>query len=68
MSSSAMSLYGVCPAEGEGETGPQAVCLDQAGLVDVIAQLRRTPAGLDPILQDTVPWGVGFHHAGEYTK
>ncbi|KAG7263529.1 hypothetical protein CRUP_013085 [Coryphaenoides rupestris] len=50
--------------EGEGKAGPQAVCLDHAGLVDVIAQLRRTPAGLDPILQRTVPWGVGFHHAG----
>ncbi|KAL0994986.1 hypothetical protein UPYG_G00130290 [Umbra pygmaea] len=32
--------------------------------VDVLAQLRRTPAGLDPILQRTVPWGVAFHHAG----
>uniref|UniRef100_A0A8C5FX72 DNA-directed DNA polymerase n=1 Tax=Gadus morhua TaxID=8049 RepID=A0A8C5FX72_GADMO len=41
-----------------------AVCLDQKGLVDVIAQLRRTPAGLDPTLQRCVPWGVGFHHAG----
>uniref|UniRef100_A0A4W6BJQ6 DNA polymerase theta n=1 Tax=Lates calcarifer TaxID=8187 RepID=A0A4W6BJQ6_LATCA len=40
------------------------VCLDQEGLVDVIAQLRRTPAGIDPILQRTVPWGVAFHHAG----
>uniref|UniRef100_A0A3B4VKB9 DNA polymerase theta n=1 Tax=Seriola dumerili TaxID=41447 RepID=A0A3B4VKB9_SERDU len=40
------------------------VCLNQEALVDVIAQLRRTPAGLDPILQRTVPWGVAFHHAG----
>uniref|UniRef100_A0A667YA76 DNA polymerase theta n=1 Tax=Myripristis murdjan TaxID=586833 RepID=A0A667YA76_9TELE len=45
-------------------TAPQAVGLDQEGLKDVIAQLRRTPAGLDPILQRTVPWGVAFHHAG----
>uniref|UniRef100_A0A3Q2DDF4 DNA polymerase theta n=1 Tax=Cyprinodon variegatus TaxID=28743 RepID=A0A3Q2DDF4_CYPVA len=44
--------------------GPQPVCLDPEGLVDVIAQLRRTPAGLDPILQRTVPWAVAFHHAG----
>uniref|UniRef100_A0A8D0ATP4 DNA polymerase theta n=1 Tax=Sander lucioperca TaxID=283035 RepID=A0A8D0ATP4_SANLU len=43
---------------------PQPVCLDREGLVDVVAQLRRTPAGLDPILQRTVPWGVAFHHAG----
>lgn len=32
--------------------------------MDVVAQLRRTPAGLDSILQRTVPWGVAFHHAG----
>lgn len=41
--------------------------LDQQGLEDVVAQLRRTPAGLDSILQRTVPWGVAFHHAGERT-
>uniref|UniRef100_I3JQT8 DNA polymerase theta n=1 Tax=Oreochromis niloticus TaxID=8128 RepID=I3JQT8_ORENI len=48
----------------QSEAEPQPVRLDQEGLVDVIAQLRRTPAGLDPILQRTVPWGVAFHHAG----
>lgn len=51
----------------EGHADPQPVSLDQEGLVDVIAQLRRTPAGLDTILQRTVPWGVAFHHAGEHT-
>ena len=60
-------MYGLYRAEGKAEAPPQAVCLDQKGLVDVIAQLRRTPAGLDPTLQRTVPWGVGFHHAGDYT-
>ncbi|XP_030638851.1 DNA polymerase theta [Chanos chanos] len=40
------------------------VFLDQEGLSDVVAQLKRSPAGLDPILQRTVPWGVAFHHAG----
>lgn len=54
-------------SDHQGEAEPQPVCLDQEGLVDVIAQLRRTPAGLDPILQRTVPWGVAFHHAGEHT-
>nr|XP_020479864.1 DNA polymerase theta-like isoform X1 [Monopterus albus] len=48
----------------QGDMDPLPVCLDQEGLVDVIAQLKRTPAGLDPILQRTVPWGVAFHHAG----
>ena len=27
-------------------------------------QLRRTQVGLDGILEETVPHGVGFHHAG----
>lgn len=54
-------------SEHEGELQPQPVCLDQEGLVDVIAQLSRTPAGLDPILKRAVPWGVAFHHAGKYT-
>ncbi|TNM85601.1 hypothetical protein fugu_007872 [Takifugu bimaculatus] len=47
-----------------GEAEPPPVPLNQEGLVDVVAQLRRTPAGLDSILQRTVPWGVAFHHAG----
>ncbi|XP_061833003.1 DNA polymerase theta isoform X2 [Nerophis lumbriciformis] len=47
---------------GESEAPP--VCLDHQRLGDVIAQLSRTPAGLDPVLKRTVPWGVGFHHAG----
>lgn len=53
--------------EHQGEAEPSPVPLDQEGLVDVVAQLRRTPAGLDSILQRTVPWGVAFHHAGEHT-
>ncbi|KAG7238373.1 hypothetical protein INR49_030880 [Caranx melampygus] len=55
---------GVCLSDGKSDTKPHPVSLDQEGLVDVIAQLRRTPAGLDPILQRAVPWGVAFHHAG----
>ncbi|XP_062285247.1 DNA polymerase theta [Scomber scombrus] len=60
----AREFYNLRHADRQGEAEPQPVCLDQEGLVDVIAQLRRTPAGLDPILQRTVPWGVAFHHAG----
>lgn len=56
----------IVPPDRQGEAEPQPVSLDQEGLVDVVAQLRRTPAGLDPILQRTVPWGVAFHHAGEH--
>ncbi|KAJ4944881.1 hypothetical protein JOQ06_013421 [Pogonophryne albipinna] len=60
----AREFYNLRNAGGQGEAEPQAVRLDRDGLVDVVAQLRRTPAGLDPILQRTVPWGVAFHHAG----
>ncbi|KAF7666225.1 hypothetical protein LDENG_00114630 [Lucifuga dentata] len=60
----AREFYNLRHTECQGEVGPQPVSLDQERLVDVIAQLRRTPAGLDPILQRTVPWGVAFHHAG----
>lgn len=55
-------------SDRQGEAEPQPVSLDQEGLVDVVAQLRRTPAGLDSILQRTVPWGVAFHHAGEHSQ
>ncbi|XP_051841327.1 DNA polymerase theta [Antechinus flavipes] len=38
--------------------------LDQKGLLEVVDQLKRLPSGLDSVLQQTVPWGVAFHHAG----
>ncbi|XP_061687018.1 DNA polymerase theta isoform X2 [Syngnathoides biaculeatus] len=60
----AREFYNLRRPEREGKSEPQAVRLDQEGLVDVLAQLSRTPAGLDPILGRTVPWGVAFHHAG----
>ena len=33
-------------------------------LVEVIEQLRRTPAGLDSQLGKCISFGVAFHHAG----
>uniref|UniRef100_UPI0037E73ECB DNA polymerase theta n=1 Tax=Semicossyphus pulcher TaxID=241346 RepID=UPI0037E73ECB len=60
----AREFYNLRHNDRQGGSEPEPVTLDQEGLVDVIAQLRRTPAGLDPILQRTVPWGVAFHHAG----
>ncbi|XP_077426796.1 DNA polymerase theta isoform X2 [Vanacampus margaritifer] len=60
----AREFYHLKHTERESDSEPQPVCLDQGGLLDVIAQLSRTPAGLDPILKRTVPWGVAFHHAG----
>ncbi|XP_058411862.1 DNA polymerase theta isoform X1 [Diceros bicornis minor] len=40
------------------------VILEQKGLLEVVDQLKRSPSGLDSVLQKTVPWGVAFHHAG----
>uniref|UniRef100_A0A4X2K4M7 DNA polymerase theta n=2 Tax=Vombatus ursinus TaxID=29139 RepID=A0A4X2K4M7_VOMUR len=40
------------------------VTLDRKGLLEVMDQLKRLPSGLDSVLQQTVPWGVAFHHAG----
>uniref|UniRef100_A0A182SAY3 Helicase C-terminal domain-containing protein n=1 Tax=Anopheles maculatus TaxID=74869 RepID=A0A182SAY3_9DIPT len=31
---------------------------------EVVLQLRNSPAGLDSVLEKTVPYGVAFHHAG----
>uniref|UniRef100_A0A087YNZ5 DNA polymerase theta n=1 Tax=Poecilia formosa TaxID=48698 RepID=A0A087YNZ5_POEFO len=60
----ARAFFNLRHADLQGEAVPQPVRLATEGLDDVLAQLRRTPAGLDPILQCTVPWGVAFHHAG----
>ncbi len=35
-------------------------------LMDVIEQLRRTPAGLDSQLGKCISYGIAFHHAGMY--
>lgn len=51
-------------AEMQSGSGVQSISLNQEGLQDVVAQLKRAPAGLDQVLQRTVPWGVAFHHAG----
>ncbi|XP_055086890.1 DNA polymerase theta [Periophthalmus magnuspinnatus] len=60
----AREFYNLQHKKTHCERDSQPVTLNLEGLEEVVAQLKRTPAGLDPILQRTVPWGVGFHHAG----
>ncbi|XP_016332814.1 DNA polymerase theta-like [Sinocyclocheilus anshuiensis] len=57
-------FYNLHHKEMQSGSGVQSISLNQEGLQDVVAQLKRTPAGLDQVLQRTVPWGVAFHHAG----
>ncbi|KEH16134.1 DNA polymerase theta-like protein [Medicago truncatula] len=35
-----------------------------ADITSAINSLRKCPAGLDPVLEETFPAGVAFHHAG----
>ncbi|MCI12001.1 DNA polymerase theta-like [Trifolium medium] len=35
-----------------------------ADITAAINSLRKCPAGLDPIFEETLPAGVAFHHAG----
>ncbi|XP_048360083.1 DNA polymerase theta isoform X2 [Sphaerodactylus townsendi] len=40
------------------------VALDTQGIEQLMGQLKRSPSGLDSVLQQTIKWGVAFHHAG----
>ncbi|KAL4864119.1 hypothetical protein BDV12DRAFT_16754 [Aspergillus spectabilis] len=41
---------------------------DVSRRLDILAELRSLPSGLDPVLETTLIKGVGFHHAGMTTE
>ncbi|ROV99897.1 hypothetical protein VMCG_06242 [Cytospora schulzeri] len=60
--SDALIVSRVLPSLNEWDTDIQEKRMDLLG------DLRSLPGGLDPALEQTIPYGVAFHHAGLTTE
>ncbi|XP_032853439.2 DNA polymerase theta [Tyto alba] len=61
----AREFYSLQQAESSAKNSTVVpVVVDREGIDEVLDQLKRSVAGLDSVLQRTLPWGVAFHHAG----
>ncbi|RAL00518.1 DEAD/DEAH box helicase [Aspergillus ibericus CBS 121593] len=52
----------------EAMPAPSGNTDDLSKRLDLLAELRSLPSGLDPVLENTLVRGVGFHHAGMTTE
>ena len=41
-----------------------STAISQVGRAGLVEELRRIPGAPDPVLLETLPKGVAFHHAG----
>jgi DNA polymerase theta len=59
------SIVGSCKNELGNALKKQ---LKSSAIADVLEQLKRSPAGLDSSLRNSVSFGIAYHHAGNFFR